>query len=321
MPISFSPKSLREVFGETLVELGGIHRNLLVLDADLNTSSRTVLFKKAFPDRFIQCGIAEANLFGMAAGLSSQGFITFPSTFAAFAARKALDQVYVNIAYPRHNVKIAGSYCGMTATECGPSHNCAEDLAVMRSLPHVKVFDPGDNFELRAMMHAIAADSGPAYFRVSKVNAPELFSKDHTFDIGRGHVLRSGRDVTLVGTGFMTAVALGAAMLLEREGVSVAVVHMPSIKPIDEDLIVSQARATGAILTIENHRVFGGLGGAVSEVLSRNYPVHLEMLGLGDTVFDSAPLQDLLRHYELTPRDMSRKAQTLLQRKRRASAA
>lgn len=321
MNLTYSTKPLREIFGETLLELGRIHKRLLVLDADLNTSSRTVLFKKAFPDRFVQCGIAEANLFGVAAGLAAQGYTVFPSTFAAFAARKALDQIYVNIAYPNLDVKIAGSYCGMTATECGPSHNCAEDLAVMRALPHVKVIDPGDNNELRAIMRTVVATSGPVYFRVSKVNAPELFGADHVFDFGRGYVLRQGREITLVGTGFMTAVALGAAELLEREGVSAAVVHMPSLKPIDEELLVRQARATGAFVTIENHRIFGGLGGAVAEVLSREYPSHLDMMGLGDTVFEAAPLQDLLRHYELTPRAMATRARALVQRKRRASAA
>lgn len=321
MKLTYSSKALRETFGETLVELGGIHNRLLVLDADLNTSSRTVLFRQKYPDRFIQCGIAEANLFGIAAGLAAQGYTPFPSTFAAFATRKALDQVYVNIAYPNLDVKIAGSYCGMTATECGPSHNCAEDLAVMRALPHLKVLDPGDNHELRAMMHAMMARPGPVYFRVSKVNAPELFGVDHRFEFGRGHLLLPGSDVTLVGTGFMTAVAIAAADLLEREGISAAVVHMPSIKPIDEELLVQQARATGALVTIENHRIFGGLGGAVSEVLAREYPVHIEMLGLGDTVFEAAPLQDLLRHYQLTPRDMAAKAKALVQRKRRASAA
>lgn len=321
MKLTFASKPLREVFGETLVELGNQDRRVIVLDADLNTSSRTVLFKQRFPDRFVQCGIAEANLFGLAAGLAAQGFVTFPSTFAAFATRKALDQVYVNIAYPKLDVKMAGSYCGMTATECGPSHNCAEDLAVMRSLPHVKVVDPGDNLELRSMMHVMLATPGPVYFRVAKVNAPELFGVDHEFQFGRGHVLREGRDVTLIGTGFMTAVALGAAELLDREGLSAAVAHMPSIKPIDEELIVRQARATGALVTIENHRVFGGLGGAVAEVTAREYPVHVEALGLGDSVFESAPLQDLLRHYQLTPLAMAARARALVQRKRRASAA
>ncbi len=321
MKLTYSKKPLREIFGETLVELGAAHPRLIVLDADLNTSARTVLFKQRFPDRFIQCGIAEANLFGLAAGLVAQGYVAFPSTFAAFATRKALDQVYVNIAYPNLDVKIAGSYCGMTATECGPSHNCAEDLAVMRALPHVKVLDPGDNHELRSMMHAMMAAPGPVYFRVSKVNAPELFGADHKFEFGRGHLLREGRDVTLIGTGFITAVALGAAALLDREGISAAVAHFPSIKPIDEELIVRQARATGALITIENHRIYGGLGGAVAEVTAREYPVHVDAMGLGDTVFEAAPLQDLLRHYELTPRAMAAHARAQVQRKRRASAA
>lgn len=321
MKLTYSAKSLREIFGETLVELGALHPNVLVLDADLNTSARTVLFKQKYPDRFIQCGIAEANMFGIAAGLAAQGYVTFPSTFAAFAARKALDQVYVNIAYPRLDVKIAGSYCGMTATECGPSHNCAEDLAVMRALPHVKVLDPGDNRELRSMMHAMVAAPGPAYFRVAKVNAPELFADGHAFAFGRGHLLRHGRDIALLGTGFMTAVALGAAELLNRQGISAAVAHLPSIKPMDDELIVRLARETGALLTIENHRIYGGLGGAVAEVTARDYPVHLEAMGLGDTVFEAAPLQDLLRHYELTPRVMAARAAALVQRKRRASAA
>jgi transketolase len=321
MKLSYSQKPLREIFGETLVELGATYPRLIVLDADLNTSARTVLFKQRYPDRFIQCGIAEANLFGIAAGLAAQGFMPFPSTFAAFATRKALDQVYVNIAYPNLDVKIAGSYCGMTATECGPSHNCAEDLAVMRALPHVKVLDPGDNHELRSMMQVMAATPGPVYFRVSKVNAPELFGPGHQFAFGRGHLLREGGDVTLLGTGFMTAVALGAADLLDREGIAAAVAHLPSIKPIDEELIVRQARATGALVTIENHRIFGGFGGAVAEVTAREYPVHLDSLGLGDTVFEAAPLQDLLRHYELTPRALAARAKALVLRKRRASAA
>lgn len=321
MKLSYSKKPLREIFGETLVDLGAKHKNVLVLDADLNTSARTVLFKQKYPDRFIQCGIAEANLFGLAAGLAAQGYITFPSTFAAFAARKALDQIYVNIAYPKLDVKIAGSYCGMTATECGPSHNCAEDLAVMRALPHVKVLDPGDDRELASMMHAMVATPGPVYFRVSKVNAPVLFSEGHQFEFGRGHVLREGRDITLLGTGFMTAVALAAADLLDREGISAAVAHLPSIKPLDTELVVKLAKQTGALLTIENHRVFGGLGGAVAEATGREYPVHLESMGLGDDVFEAGPLQDLLRHYQLTPRAMAARATALVKRKRQSSAA
>lgn len=316
MKISYAKKSLREVFGETLVELGARYPRLLVMDADLNTSARTVLFKEAYPTRFIQCGIAEANLFGMAAGLAAEGHVVFPSTFAAFATRKALDQVYVNIAYPNLDVKIAGSYCGMTAGECGPSHNCAEDIAVMRSLPNIKVLDPGDNLELRSMMHRLVETPGPVYFRVSKVNAPELFAEGHEFGFGRGHLLRDGRDCALIGTGFMTAVALAAAELLDREGISAAVAHMPSIKPLDQDLVCRLAKQTGALLTIENHRVFGGLGGAVAECTAQHCPVLVDPVGLGDTVFEAAPLEHLMRHYKLTPVELAVRAKALVKRRR-----
>jgi transketolase len=318
MKITFAKKSLREVFGETLVELGAQYSRMLVMDADLNTSARTVLFKEMYPDRFIQCGIAEANLFGMAAGLAAEGYVVFPSTFAAFATRKALDQVYVNIAYPNLDVKIAGSYCGMTAGECGPSHNCAEDLAVMRALPNVKVLDPGDNRELRSMMHRMMETPGPVYFRVSKINAPELFDDGHEFAFGRGHLLRDGRDCALIGTGFMTAVALAAADLLEREGISAAVAHMPSIKPLDEELVHRLAKQTNAILTIENHRIFGGLGGAVAECTARHFPVLVDTVGLGDTVFEAAPIEHLMHHYKLTPSELAARARALVQRKRRS---
>lgn len=315
--MKFHEKNLREVFGETLVELGLTHPELVVLDADLNTSSRTSLFRQRFPDRFIQCGIAEANLFGVAAGLAARGFVPFPATFAAFATRKALDQIYTNIAYPQLSVKIPGSYAGLTATECGPSHNVAEDLAVMRSLPHLRVVDPGDNHELRSAMHVMLAEPGPVYFRVPKCEAPVLFGSDFQFEFGVGHLLRPGTQVTLMGTGMMTGVALAAAELLARDNISAAVAHLSSIKPIDEELIVRCARLTGAIVTIENHRTSGGFGSAVAEVTSRHYPVLVDPMGLGDTVFESAPMADLLRHYALTPRAMAGRARALIAAKAR----
>ena len=313
--MKFYKKNLREVFGETLVELGTKFPELVVLDADLNTSARTVLFKQRFPDRFIQCGIAESNMFGLAAGLATQGFVPVASTFAAFASRKALDQVYVNIAYPKLNVKIPGSYAGMTATECGPSHNVAEDISIMRSLPHMRVLDLGDNHELCSAMHVMMDWDGPVYYREPKFEAPELFPADHQFEFGVGQTLREGSDVTLMSTGMMTAIALAAAELLDREGLSATVVHMASIKPIDEELITRCAKNTGAIVTIENHRVFGGFGSAVAEVVAREYPVLVDAMGLGDDVFESAPLSDLLRHYQLTPRAMATRAQALVRKK------
>lgn len=317
MKWKFSKKNLREVFGETLVDLGDRYPTLMVLDADLNTSAYTVFFKQRFPDRFIQCGIAESNMFGVAAGLAAEGFVPMPSTFGTFASKKALDQVYVNIAYPRLNVKIPGAYVGMTAAECGPSHNVAEDISIMRSLPHMRVLDLGDNQELRSALHRMMEVDGPVYFRVPRFEAPELFPADHQFEFGVGQVLRSGCDVTLLSTGMMTAIALAAAELLEREGIRATVAHLASIKPLDEELVVRCARQTGAIVTIENHRIFGGFGSAVAEVVTREYPVVVDMMGLGDTVFESAPLADLLRHYRLTPRDMAARARAVVHRKHR----
>jgi transketolase len=315
--MKFYSQNLREAFGETLVELGAKYPRLVVLDADLNTSSRTVLFKQRFPDRFIQCGIAESNMFGLAAGLATQGYVPVPSTFATFAAKKALDQVYTNIAYPNLNVKIPGSYAGMTATECGPSHNVAEDIAIMRALPNMRVLDLGDNHELRSAMHVMMNHPGPIYFRVPKFEAPELFDADFRFEFGVGQQLRAGRDVTLMSTGMMTAIALAAAELLAREGISATVAHLASIKPIDEGLILRCAKNTGAIVTIENHRVYGGFGSAVAEVVAREYPVFVDAMGLGDTVFESAPLPDLLRHHALTPQAMATRARALITRKGR----
>lgn len=285
------------------------------MDADLNTSTRTSLFKDRFPKRFVQCGIAEENLFGIAAGLAHMGFIPFPSTFAAFAARKALDQVFMNICCQKMNVKIPGSYAGMTATECGPSHNTGEDLAIMRALPNMRVIAPGDNRELASAMHAMMEYEGPVYFRVPKVEPPVLFDEGYRFEWGRGYVLKEGKDITLMGTGMMTGVCLQAAKLLENDGIDAQVIHMASIKPIDSELIVNAARKTGCILTIENARVFGGFGSAVAEVTAAEYPVLVDMMGIGDTTIKSASLSDLMREYRLTPEEMAARAKRLKARK------
>ena len=308
-------KNLREVFGETLVELGTKYDNMVVMDADLHTSTRTFLFRERFPKRFVQCGIAEANMFGIAAGLAHTGYIPFPSTFAAFSARKALDQVYMNICCQKLNVKIPGSYPGMTATECGPSHNVGEDLAVMRSMPFMRVLDLGDNRELRSAMHKMMEYEGPVYFRVPKVEAPVLFDDGYQFEWGKGAIIKKGRDITLMSTGMMTGICIKTAEYLEKEGIHAEVIHMPSVKPIDEELIVKTARKTGCILTIENGRIFGGFGSAVSEVVAGEYPVLVDRMDIGDTTIKSAPLGDLLRTYKLTPTDMATRAKELVNRK------
>jgi transketolase len=318
--MEYYEKELRDVFGETLVELAGQYPKMVVLDADLNTSAKTVFFKKAYPDRFIQCGIAESNMFGVASGLASEGFIPHASTFGTFACRKALDQVYMNIAYPRLNVKIPAAYVGMTATECGPSHNTAEDIAIMRALPHMRILDLGDNRELHSAMHVMMEYDGPVYYRVPKINAPVLFPEGHEFEFGKGYVLQEGSDISLLSTGMMTGIALAAAEILKKSGISVEVIHMPSIKPMDEDLLVRTAKKTGKVLTIENHRIFGGFGGAVAEILGEKCPTHVERMGILDDVIESATLEQLLRHYKLTPTDMAERAEAMIRTKEPAPA-
>lgn len=312
--IRFDTEDLRDVFGATLVELGERYEDLIVLDADLNTSTRSVLFKKRFPDRFVQCGVAEANLIAVAAGLAAAGFRTIPSTFAAFATRKALDQVFLNVCYPRLDVKIPGSYVGLTATECGPSHNLVEDIAVMRALPHIRVAAPGDGNELRSFMNCMMEDRGPVYFRVEKAEAVRLFSEGHRFEWGKASVLREGSDISLIGTGIATGLLLAAAEMLARSGISAEVIHSASIKPLDETTIASSARKTGAVLTCENGRPQAGFGGAVAECLSCVAPTRMKFVGVGDVPVGSGTLEDLLRTNHLTPAHIVEGARTLLGR-------
>jgi transketolase len=310
--MKFYEKELREVFGETLVELGRDFPRMLVLDADLNTSTRTILFAQRYPARFIQCGIAESNMFGVAGGLAAEGFIPQVSTFATFACKKAADQVYMNAAYPKLNVKIPGAYPGMTATECGPSHNVAEDLAIMRAMPHMQVFAFGDNEELASGMRVLMEAPGPMYYRVPRIKAPVLFSKGHKFTIGKGYVLKEGTHLTLLGTGMTTGLCLAAAELLGRDGINATVLHLPSIKPIDADLIEECAHRTSLLVTVENHRIHGGFGSAVAEVVAARFPVRVERIGLGEDVFESAPLAHLVRHYQLSPRAIAQRARAAL---------
>jgi transketolase len=296
---------MRQAFGETLVELGGERANLIVLDADLNTSSRAVLFKKAYPDRFIQVGIAEQNLFGIAAGLAIEGFLPFPSTFAAFATRRALDQIAISICYPRLNVKIPGSYVGLPTSRAGASHNCIEDLAVMRSLPNMRVADPGDAADLRAVMRVAVATPGPVYFRITRLVLPQLFDATHRFEWGKGVVLRHGSDVTLFGTGMMTSLCLQAADLLRVERVQAEVIHLASIKPIDRELIQESVERTGCAVTAENASIIGGFGAAVAEVLGDTCPVPLRRIGVRDRWVDSGGIDELFTHHGMQPADIA----------------
>lgn len=296
---------MREAFGQALVELGHERTDIVVLDADLSTSSRTSLFQDAFPRRFVQVGIAEQNLFGMAAGLALEGFMPFPSTFAAFACRRALDQIAISICYARLNVKIPGSYVGLPTSRAGASHNCIEDIAIMRALPGMRVADAGDDAEIRAVVRAAAETPGPVYFRVTRLSVSALPGSDGQFVWGKGRVVRSGGDVTLLGTGVMTALCLDAADILARDGIDAEVIHMPSIKPLDEDLIVESVGRTGSAVTAENASILGGFGAAVAEVLGQRSPVPLERIGVRDRWVDSGGIGELFAEHQMRPSDIA----------------
>lgn len=306
---------MRDAFGNALVELGHEYPQMIVLDADLHTSSKATYFKKAFPDRFIQVGIAEQNMFGIAAGLALSGFIPFPSTFAVFASRRALDQIAISICFPNLNVKIPGSYVGLPTSRAGASHNCIEDIAVMRAMPNMHVADAGDNADLRAIMCAAVEVEGPVYFRVTRYTLPVLFGPDHKFEWGKGQVVRQGGDVTLFGTGLMTGKCMEAADLLDAEGVSAQVVHMGSIKPIDRELIVECVERTGCAVTAENATINGGFGSAVSEALVETCPAPMERIGVRDRWVDSGGIDELFTHHGMQPHDIANAARRVMQRK------
>jgi transketolase len=311
---------MREVFGQSLVGLGKEYSKILVLDADLHTSSKAGYFKSAFPDRFIQVGIAEQNLFGVAAGLALEGFIPFPCTFAAFATRRALDQLAITICSPGLNVKIPGSYVGLPTSRAGMSHNCIEDIAVMRSLPNMRIADPGDNEDLRAIMRASLEVEGPVYFRVTRYTFPNLFGLGHRFQWGKGELMRPGDDVTLFGTGMMTGFCLMAADMLKKVDIDAEVIHLASIKPIDRELIASSAARTGCAVTAENATIIGGLGSAVAETLTEAAPVPLVRIGVRDRFVNSGGIGDLFRIHQMLPEDIVRAAQAAVSRKRSMQA-
>lgn len=306
---------MRDAFGKALVELGSEYANMIVLDADLHTSSKAGMFKKAYPDRFIQVGIAEQNLFGISAGLALTGFIPFPSTFAVFATRRALDQIAISIAYPRLNVKIPGSYVGIPTSRAGASHNCIEDLAVMRVLPNMYVADPGDNNDLAAIMRAAMEHDGPVYFRITRYTLPQIFPDGHRFEWGRGQLLRSGSDVTLFGTGIMTSKCLEAADLLSAEGIHAEVVHLASVKPIDRQLIAESVARTGCAVTAENASINGGFGAAVAEVITEEYPVPMQRIGVRDRWIDSGGISELLTEHGMQPVDIANAAKSAIMRR------
>jgi transketolase len=290
----------RVAFGETLVELADRYPDMLVLDGDLANSTRADILNRARPDRFLEMGIAEQNLIGVAAGLATLGFIPWISTFAAFLASRDLDQIRVVVAQPGLNVKLAGAYSGILTGATGKTHQCVEDIAIFRAMPHMGVVVPADGVEARAAMFALMEHRGPTYLRLTRDPSPVITPRDQEFAIGRARVLREGRDVALISTGVQTVRTLEAAETLDREGVSAHVLHVPTIKPLDEDAIVAAANMTGRVVTAEDHSIIGGLGGAVAETLSERRPTPLRRVGLRDVFGESGPNDALLEKYGLT---------------------
>ena len=293
-------KATREAYGEALVELGKINENIVVLDADLSGSTKTNMFKKVFPERHFNVGIAEADLIGTAAGFATCGKVAFASTFAMFAAGRAFEQIRNTVAYPKLNVKIAPTHAGISVGEDGGSHQSIEDIAIMRAIPGMVVLSPADATETKKMIFAAAEYNGPVYIRMGRLNVPVLFDDNYDFQIGIANTLRDGKDVTIASTGLMTAEALKAAEELEKEGISVRVINVGTIKPLDGETILKAAQETKFIVTAEEHSVIGGLGSAVSEFLSEVHPTKVKKVGIYDKFGQSGTGEELLQKYELT---------------------
>ena len=296
-----SKKSTRQAYGEALVELGQINKDVVVLDADLTKSTKTNLFQEKFPERHFNVGIAEADLIGTAAGLATCGKVAFASTFAMFAAGRGFEQIRNTVAYPKLNVKIAPTHAGISVGEDGGSHQSVEDIALMRSIPGMVVLSPADAVETKKMVFAAAEYNGPVYIRMGRLDVDTIFDEaTYDFQIGIANTLRDGKDVTIAATGLMTAEALKAADILAQEGISVRVINVGTIKPLDGETILKAAQETKFIITAEEHSVIGGLGSAVSEFLSEVHPTKVRKLGIYDKFGQSGKANELLEKYELT---------------------
>lgn len=303
----------REGYGKALVELGAEYPNLVVLDADLAGATKTVMFKKAYPDRFFDCGIAEQNMMGIAAGLATTGKIPVVSSFAMFAAGRAYEQIRNSIGYPKLNVKIGASHAGITVGEDGASHQCNEDIALMRSIPGMVIINPSDEIEAKACVRAALEYEGPVYMRFGRSPVPVINERDdYTFELGKGVTLKDGKDITLAATGICVDSALGAAKMLEADGVSVRVLNIHTIKPLDDEIILKAAKETGRIVTVEEHSVIGGLGSAVCETLSEQYPTKVLRIGINDVYGESASAQVLFHKYGLDAEGVYTKVKTFL---------
>lgn len=304
--------AMRDAWGQGLVDLAGIYDNLVVLDGDLANSTRADIFHAAYPERFFEMGIAEQNMLGVAAGLATTGYVPWISTFAAFLAKRALDQIRLVIAQPGLNVKMAGSYSGILTGKTGKTHQSVQDIAVFRAMPHVVTIAPADVVELRQAMEAMMNDDRPTYIRLTRDPSPVIFGDDYSFEIGKATLLREGKDIGIVSTGVQTVRALAAADLLASEGIDASVLHVPTLKPIDVDSIVELAERTNAVVSAEDHSIIGGLGGAVAELLAEHRPTRMRRVGLQDTFGESGPNDAILEKYGLTPNHIVSAVHSLL---------
>ncbi|MBQ8402184.1 MAG: transketolase family protein [Clostridia bacterium] len=302
----------RESYGKALAEFGAIYKNLVVLDADLAAATKTGTFKKAFPDRFFDCGIAENNMIGAAVGLSLCGKIPFASTFAMFAAGRSFEQIRNAIGYPHNNVKIGATHAGITVGEDGATHQCNEDIALMRTIPGMVILNPADDTEARLAVKAAIEHDGPVYLRFGRMAVPTYFGADYDFKIGKGVKMADGNDVALIATGIEVEQALAARELLAAEGISASVVNISTIKPLDEELVVAEATRCGAVVTCEEHNIIGGLGGAVCECLAEKRPTPVLRVGVQDVFGRSGPAKELVSYFGLDAASIAAKAKAAI---------
>lgn len=303
----------RDSYGNALTELAEEYPNLVVLDADLAAATKTGIFKKAYPDRHIDCGIAESNMIGIAAGLATAGKIPFASSFAMFVAGRAYEQVRNSVGYPKLNVKIGATHAGISVGEDGATHQCCEDIALMRTIPGMVVINPADDVEAKAAVKAALDHEGPVYLRFGRLAVPVINdTPDYKFEIGKGVTLREGKDVTLIATGLEVAETLEAADMLAKDGIDAKVINIHTIKPLDEELVVAAAKETGKVVTIEEHSVIGGLGSAVCDCLSEKAPTKVLKIGVNDTFGESGPAVELIKKYGLDAESIYNKVKAFL---------
>ena len=303
----------RDSYGNALAQYGAEYPNLVVLDADLAAATKTGIFKKAFPERHIDCGIAECNMVGIAAGLATTGKIPFVSSFAMFAAGRAFEQIRNSVGYPHLNVKIGATHAGISVGEDGATHQCNEDIALMRTIPGMVVINPSDDVEAKAAVKAAIDHDGPVYLRFGRLAVPVINDNpDYKFELGKGVVLREGKDITLIATGLCVSETLEAAKLLEADGIDAKVINIHTIKPLDEELVVAAAKETGKVVTIEEHSVIGGLGSAVCDALCANHPTPVYKIGINDTFGESGPAVELIKKYGLDAQSIYEKVKVFV---------